>query len=123
MHQPTTEGNVVQINKMKSYHLHERNRKLPNDGVIAPIALFFIILGIQAVILYRIVDTLELFSPEMRDIFLHSSWFVAGIPASIYSLFRLKALLKSTTGDKILYFLLPFIFIIMMGVGVVNLIK
>ena len=106
-----------------SYQLHERDKKLPKEGIMAPIALFVIILGVQTAILFPFIESFEILSPKKQYIFVHSAWFVAGIPALIYSLIRLKALLKSTIGDKILYFLLPSIFIVMMGVGVINLIN
>lgn len=108
---------------MNSLQQSERNSRLPKDGVLTPICLFFIIFGIQTVVLYRLAVVFEVFSPRGMDIFLHSSWFVAGIPATIYSLVRLKVLLRSSVGDKFLYFLLPTIFMTMMGVGFVNLVK
>ena len=96
--------------------------KLPKDGILAPIALYFIIFGIHAVIIYNLLSEFDLLSKNQRTIFLHSSWFVAGVPSIFYSLIKLKPLLYSTIGDKFLYYLIPMVFLLMMGVGIVNLI-
>ena len=96
------------------------DRELPKDGVLAPIAIFGIIFGIQTGLISYSLGAFEVLSERQNHIFFHSSWFVAGVPAIIYSLIKLKPLLYSTLGDKLLYFLLPVIFLVMMGVGVVN---
>jgi hypothetical protein len=95
-------------------------KKLPTEGILAPIAVFGIIFGIHTGIISNSLGAFDILTESQNHIFFHSSWFVAGIPAILYSLLKLKPLLHSTLGDKLLYFLLPSMFIVMMGVGIVN---
>jgi hypothetical protein len=85
---------------------------------LAPLWLFGIVFGVQAVILRQIVAALGLFSPAGQARFLHSSWLTAGSAALIYSLIKMRPLLKSTRGDRFLYFLHPLVFVTMIGFGV-----
>jgi len=64
----------------------------------------------------------NIFSDHFQHIFLNSTWFTAGIISSIYALIKLKPLLNSSWADKIFYFFYPLLFVLMMGLEVVNLI-
>lgn len=102
---------------------NQRNSLLPKDGILAPIALFFIVFGIQAVILYQLVSALNVLSETGLNAFLHSSWIVAGILSTTYSMIRLRPLLKSSMPDKLIYWFFPLLFASLISFGIFNLIQ